>query len=189
MGRTVRPILTRAAISSSTLPTPTLVADCQPNLQSHCGSAVRRSKPRSTACVDDTRLGTFADRIKERDFDKLSTYDTAERTANHIRTKMTPDVADMLMSVVDRAVESLRAVQDGFFIRHQRARLTSPSTLPRISGAITGNLNGQPPRYCREFSEMPLAADEEHTRPWRGARRGTVVRGSSGDRAQVCAPE
>jgi len=137
----------------------------------------------------NTRLDTFADRIKERDFDKLCTYDTAERTAKHIRTKMTPDVADTLMSVVDRAVESLREVQDGFFIRHQRGATNVAVNIPEDQRPH----HRQPeraPRYCRrEFSEMPLAADEEHTGPWRGARRGTVVRGSSGDRAQVCAPE
>jgi hypothetical protein len=68
----------------------------------------------------NTLLDTYADRIMERRFDSLCTYDTAKATADRVRTRIPEDVAKVLMPLADRAVESLRRVQDGFFIRKQR---------------------------------------------------------------------
>lgn len=68
----------------------------------------------------NTLLDTFADRFKGRDFDKLCTYNTAKKVAVRVRTRMPEDVAMLLMPLADRAVESLREVEDGFFIRRQR---------------------------------------------------------------------
>jgi hypothetical protein len=68
----------------------------------------------------NTLLDTFADRIKGRDFDKLCTYDTAKKVADRVRTRMPDDVGQILMPIADRAVESLRDAEAGFFIRRQR---------------------------------------------------------------------
>jgi hypothetical protein len=70
--------------------------------------------------LTNTLLDTYADRIIERRFDQLCTYDTAKAAADRVRTRMPEDVAKVLMPLADRAVESLRRVQDGFFIRKQR---------------------------------------------------------------------
>jgi hypothetical protein len=68
----------------------------------------------------NTLLDTFADRIKGREFDKLCTFDTASRTADRVRMLMPDDVAQVLMPAADQAVQSLKRVDDGFFIRKQR---------------------------------------------------------------------
>jgi hypothetical protein len=69
----------------------------------------------------NTLLDTYADRIKTRSrFDQLCTYRTAMTIADKVRARMTDEVAGVLMPVADRAVESLRGVEDGFFIRRQR---------------------------------------------------------------------
>ena len=68
----------------------------------------------------NTLLDTYADRITQRRFDQLCAYDTAKATAERVRAKMPDDVAAILMPLADRAVDSLRRVQDGFFFRKQR---------------------------------------------------------------------
>lgn len=69
----------------------------------------------------NTLLDTFADRIRtRRRFDQLCTYQTAKTIADKVRTCMTEEIAEVLMPIADRAVESLRRVEDGFFIRRQR---------------------------------------------------------------------
>ncbi len=68
----------------------------------------------------NTLLDTYADRIAQRRFDQLCTYDNAQATADRVRARMPEDVAKVLMPLADRAVESLQRVQDGFFIRRQR---------------------------------------------------------------------
>lgn len=69
----------------------------------------------------NTLLDTYADRIRtRRRFDQLCTYETAKTIADRVRCHMTEEAAEVLMPVADRAVESLRGVQKGFFIREQR---------------------------------------------------------------------
>jgi hypothetical protein len=80
----------------------------------------------------NTLLDTFADRIQtRRRFDQLCTYQTAKTIADRVRTCMTEEMAEVLMPVADRAVESLRRVEDGFFIRQQRG---DANVLVRIPG-------------------------------------------------------
>jgi len=69
----------------------------------------------------NTLLDTYADRIRtRRRFDQLCTYTTAKTIADRVRARMTQEAADVLMPVADRAAESLKQVEDGFFIRKQR---------------------------------------------------------------------
>jgi hypothetical protein len=68
----------------------------------------------------NTLLDTYADRIAQKRFDQLCSYDTANATAERVRGKMPDDVARILMPLADRAVDSLLRVQDGFFFRKQR---------------------------------------------------------------------
>jgi hypothetical protein len=68
----------------------------------------------------NTLLDTYADRITQRRFDQLCTYDTAKTTAERVRAQMPKDVAAIPMPLADRAVDSLQRVQDGFFFRKQR---------------------------------------------------------------------
>jgi hypothetical protein len=90
----------------------------------------------------NTLLDTYADRITERRFDQLCTYDTAKATAERVRTKMPEDVAAILMPLADRAVDSLRRVQDGFFFRKQRG---DNDVVVRIPGSNRGH-HRQPQR-------------------------------------------
>jgi hypothetical protein len=77
-------------------------------------------------------LDTYADRIRTRcRFDQLCTYRTAKTIADRVRGRMTEEVAGVLMPVADRAVESLRRVENGFFIRRQRG---DANVLVRIPG-------------------------------------------------------
>jgi hypothetical protein len=68
----------------------------------------------------NTLLDTYADRITQRRFDQLCTYNTAKATADRVRALMPENVAAILMPLADRAVDSLQRVQDGFFFRQQR---------------------------------------------------------------------
>jgi hypothetical protein len=86
----------------------------------------------------NTLLDTFADRIRtRRHFEQLCTYRTAKTIADKVRSTMTEEVAGVLMPVADRAVESLRRVEDGFFIRRQRG---DANVIVRIPG-------DSPPRH------------------------------------------
>jgi hypothetical protein len=80
----------------------------------------------------NTLLDTYADRIRtRRRFDQLCTYDTARAIADRVRARMTEEAAEVLMPVADRAVQSLKLVEVGFFIRKQRA---DANVLVRIPG-------------------------------------------------------
>ncbi len=75
----------------------------------------------------NTRLDTYTDRLNicsdrttQSRFEQLCAYDTAKEIAENLRTKMPEMVAAILMPLADRAVNSLRRVQDGFFFREQR---------------------------------------------------------------------
>jgi len=70
----------------------------------------------------NTLLDTYADRIRigGRGFERLCTWQYAKKAADRVHTRMPDDVAAILMPVADRAVESLRRFQEGFFIRRQR---------------------------------------------------------------------
>ncbi len=68
----------------------------------------------------NTLLDSYADRVLVKDLIRLCTYDFAKETADRVRTKMPEVVAALLMPLADRAVDSLRRVQDGFFFREQR---------------------------------------------------------------------
>lgn len=90
----------------------------------------------------NTVLDTFADRIAVRRFDQLCTYDTATAAAERVRTRMPPDVAQILMPLADRAVESLGGVQERFFFRKQRG---DRNVIVRIPGSDRGH-HRQPQR-------------------------------------------
>ncbi len=80
----------------------------------------------------NTLLDTFADRLRtRRRFEQLCTYKTAQEAADRVRTLMPEDVATVLMPVADRAVDSLRRVQEGFFIQKQRG---DANVIVRIPG-------------------------------------------------------
>jgi hypothetical protein len=68
----------------------------------------------------NTLLDAYADRIMDRDFERLCTLKFAKVTADQVRQKMPPDAAAILMPAADRAVEALERAQDGFFIQRQR---------------------------------------------------------------------
>jgi hypothetical protein len=68
----------------------------------------------------NTLLDSYADRVLDKDFIRLCTYDFAKETADRVRTRMPEVVAALLMPLADRAVESLLRVQEGFFFREQR---------------------------------------------------------------------
>ncbi|MBW0015281.1 hypothetical protein [Mycobacterium sp.] len=76
------------------------------------------------------------DRITDRRFDQLCTYNTAKATADRVRAKMPKDVAAILMPLADRAVESLLRVQEGFFFRKQRG---DRNIVIRIPGSERGH--------------------------------------------------
>jgi hypothetical protein len=84
----------------------------------------------------NTLLDSYADRVIDRRFDQLCTYDTAKATAAQVRTKMPDVVAAILMPLADRAVDSLRRVQDGFFLRKQRG---DNNVIVRIPGSDRGH--------------------------------------------------
>jgi hypothetical protein len=65
-------------------------------------------------------LDAFADRILGRSFDRLCTWSFAKKTADRVRTKMSPAAAAILMPAADRAVDALQQAQTGFFIQRQR---------------------------------------------------------------------
>jgi len=67
-----------------------------------------------------TLLDTFADKIKEVDFERLCTHTYAKERADRARQLMPADVAAILMPAADRAVDALARIQEGFFIRRQR---------------------------------------------------------------------
>ncbi len=90
----------------------------------------------------NTLLDTYADRIMQRRFDQLCTYDTAKATAARVRAKMPDMVASILMPLADRAVDALRRVQDGFFFREQRG---DRNIVVRIPGSERGH-HRQPQR-------------------------------------------
>ncbi|AXN45106.1 hypothetical protein MM1218R_03171 [Mycobacterium marinum] len=90
----------------------------------------------------NTLLDSYADRIIDCDFEKLCTYDHAKATAEHVRSKMPESVAALLMPLVDRAVEGLRRVQDGFFFREQRGDRNVVTWIP---GSNRGH-HREPPR-------------------------------------------
>jgi hypothetical protein len=70
--------------------------------------------------VMNTLLDSYADRVLDKDFIRLCTYDFAKETADRVRTRMPEVVAALLMPLADRAVDSLLRVQEGFFFRKQR---------------------------------------------------------------------
>jgi hypothetical protein len=84
----------------------------------------------------NTLLDTYSDRIVDRRFDQLCTYSTAKATADRVRAQMPAMVAAILMPLADRAVESLRRVQDGFFFREQRG---DNNVIVRIPGSDRGH--------------------------------------------------
>jgi hypothetical protein len=67
-------------------------------------------------------LGAFADRIMPvgTEIDRLCTLSHAKEKAAAVRKAMPESVAALLMPAVDRAVNALAEVQDGFFIQRQR---------------------------------------------------------------------
>ncbi len=67
-----------------------------------------------------TLLDTYADKIKEVQFDELCRHTYAKAAAERVRQRMPADVAEILMPVADRAVDALARVQEGFFIQQQR---------------------------------------------------------------------
>jgi hypothetical protein len=83
----------------------------------------------------NTLLDTYADRITQRRFDQLCTFDTAKAVAESVRSKMPEAVAAILMPLADRAVDGLRRVQDGFFFREQRG---DNNVVVRIPGSARG---------------------------------------------------
>jgi hypothetical protein len=89
----------------------------------------------------NTLLDTFADRVIDRRFAQLCTYNTAKAAADRVRTKMPPMVAAILMPLADRAVDSLRRVQDGFFLRQQRG---DNNVIVHIPGSDRGH-HKEPP--------------------------------------------
>ncbi|MGX9790503.1 hypothetical protein [Mycobacterium sp. MMS18-G62] len=79
----------------------------------------------------NTLLDSYADRIMDRRFEQLCRYNVAKEAADRVRAKMPDVVAALLMPLADRAVDSLRRVQDGFFFRKQRG---DDNVLIRIPG-------------------------------------------------------
>jgi hypothetical protein len=65
-------------------------------------------------------LDAFSDTIMGIPFDRLCTLSYAKEKADSLRDKMPKTVAALLMPAVDRAVDALAAVQDGFFMQQQR---------------------------------------------------------------------
>lgn len=98
----------------------------------------------------NTLLDSFADRIIDCDFDKLCRYDHAKDTADRVRAKMPEVVAPLLMPLADRAVESLRRVQDGFFFREQRG---DKNVVVRIPGSDQGH-HKEPPRAAAMLMKL-----------------------------------
>lgn len=90
----------------------------------------------------NTVIDTFADRVLDRRFDQLCTYDNAQEAAERARTGMPPVVAKILMPLADRALESMLRVQDGFFLRKQRG---DNNVIVHIPGSERGH-HKQPPR-------------------------------------------
>lgn len=68
----------------------------------------------------NTLLDAYADRIMDRDFERLCTWSFAKETADCVRKKMPPAAAALLMPMADRAVTALQRAQEGFFIQQQR---------------------------------------------------------------------
>ena len=87
----------------------------------------------------NTLLDSYSDRIMDRRFDQLCRYGEAKEAADRVRAKMPEAVAAILMPLADRAVDSLRRVQDGFFFREQRGDNNVVITIP-----------GDPNRHHRE---------------------------------------
>lgn len=82
-----------------------------------------------------TLLDSYSDRVMEKDFIRLCTYDFAKETADRVRTQMPEVVAALLMPLADRAVDALLRVQDGFFFREQRG---DRNVIVRIPGNENG---------------------------------------------------
>lgn len=59
-------------------------------------------------------------RITGTDIDRLCTLSYAEKRAADVRSKMLDSEARLLMPAVDRALQALKGIQDGFFIQRQR---------------------------------------------------------------------
>src|SRR5258705_628601 len=66
-----------------------------------------------------TLLDTYADKIKEVQFDELCRHTYAKATAERVRQRMPADVAEILIPVADRAADALAREQEGFFIQQQ----------------------------------------------------------------------
>lgn len=98
----------------------------------------------------NTLLDSYADRIIDCDFEKLCRYDHAKATAERVRTKMPESVAALLMPLADRAVESLRRVQEGFFFREQRG---DKNVVIRIPGSDKGH-HREPPRAAAMLMKL-----------------------------------
>jgi hypothetical protein len=88
-----------------------------------------------------TLLDSYSDRLLDKDFIRLCTYDFAKETADRARTRMPEVVAALLMPLADRAVDSLLRVQDGFFFREQRG---DQNVVIRIPGDEDGH-HREPP--------------------------------------------
>lgn len=78
----------------------------------------------------NTLLDAFADRILDRDFERLCTLTFAQATADQVRQKMPPGAAAILMPAADRAVNALERAQAGFFIQQQRGDADVSFRLP-----------------------------------------------------------
>lgn len=67
-----------------------------------------------------TLLDTYADKMREVDFERLCTLKYANGAANRVREAMPPSVAEVLMPNALRAIDALERMQIGFFIQQQR---------------------------------------------------------------------
>jgi len=76
----------------------------------------------SQRALMNSLLDTFADRIYDGSevFERLCTLKHAKSVADDVRRGMLDAEAALLMPAVDRALDALARIQDGFFIRHQR---------------------------------------------------------------------